>query len=126
VGGLDFVLVWIPPSFGSPEWEFGTVTQSFNGLPILLLGIGLLTVAAEQVERRWWGLVALGFSSVLLLWILVGAIVWALNVPVALEAAPSEISGTIRESMVKTAVQAVAYSTALAYVIGRTWLLRRG
>jgi len=126
VGGLDFLLTWIPLNFGVPEWEFGTVTQSFNGLPILLLGIGLLTVAAEQVERSWWELLGLGISAVLLLWILLGAIVWALNVPIALDAAPAEILGTVRESMVKTAVQAVAYSAALAYLIGRTWLSRRG
>jgi hypothetical protein len=55
VGGSDFALVWFPLNFGNPEWEFGTVTQSFNGLPILLLGLGLLVAGADQVGRRWWG-----------------------------------------------------------------------
>jgi hypothetical protein len=125
VGGTDFLLTWLPLNLGNPEWEFGTVTQSFNGLPILLLGLGLLTVASEEGDRRWWGLVGLGVGSVLLLWVLVGTVFWILNVPLALEAAPPEALGAIREAVARTAVQAVAYSGVLAYMLGRGWLSRR-
>lgn len=122
VGGMDFALAWIPPRFGVREWEFATVTQSFNGLPILLLGVGLLTVASEETDRRWWGLVGSAASAVLLLWVLLGAVIWAMSVSIALETAPENVAVTVRKAIAKTAVQAVVYIAAFALLLGRTRL----
>jgi hypothetical protein len=125
VGGADFVFTWVPLNFGVPEWEFGTVTQSFNGLPVLLLGLGLLLVASNEVERRWWELLGMGAAAVLLLWVLFGAVLWMSNVQLALDAAPAEALSAIREAVARTAVQAVAYSAALAYLVVKGWLSMR-
>lgn len=125
VGGSDFVLVWFPLSFGTREWEFATVTQSFNGLPILLLGVGLLMVASEQVERRWWLYVAAGAAAVLLLWVLAGFGLWASNVGLALETVPDELRVGIQKAVAKTAVQSVAYPVVLGYLVWRAWQGRR-
>ena len=122
VGGTDFLLLWWPPNFGAPEWEFGTVTQSLNGLPILLLGLGLTIVAAEEVDRGWWGLVGLAVAVGLLLWVLVGAVLWSLNVSLALETAPGAMATTVTKAVAKTAIQFVVYIAALAFLIGRRWL----
>lgn len=126
VGGADFALTWFPPQFGNPEWEFGTVTQSFNGLPILLLGLGLLTVAAESTGRRWWGLVGLGASSVLMLWVLVGAVLWGLNVSLALDMVPEQLELGVRRAVALTLIQSVTYSSALAYLAWKGWTAQRG
>ena len=48
VGGVDFALTWYPMNFGNREWEFGTVTASFNGLPILLLGQGYCSLPGSR------------------------------------------------------------------------------
>ena len=109
--------MWFPVSFGTREWEFAAVTQSFNGLPILLLGLGLLVVASEQLERRWWGLVATGVAGGLLLWILAGAALWASNVSLALSAVPEEVVTGVRKAVAKTAVQSVVYTAVLAYLV---------
>lgn len=119
VGGTDFALAWFPPSFGTREWEYATVTQSFNGLPILLLGVGLLTVASELGARRWWGLVGLGASALLLVWVLGGAVLWAMNVSLALETVPDDVAIGVQRAAVRTAVQILAYVPVLAYLIGR-------
>jgi hypothetical protein len=119
VGGSDFLFTWIPLNLGVPEWEFGTVTQSFNGLPILLLGLGLLTTASEEVGRGWWGLLGLGASALTLVWVSVGAVLWSLNVSIALETVPENLSGPVREAVVKTALQAAVYVLALGYLVGR-------
>ena len=125
VGGLDFLLAWVPLNLGVPEWEFGTVTQSFTGLPILLLGIGLLLVAGEDGDRGWFRTLALGAASVVLLWVLFGTVIWVLNVPVALEAAPEGALSAVREAVTRTGVQAMAYTAVLAYMLSRAWLLKR-
>jgi hypothetical protein len=125
VGGTDFLLAWVPPNFGTREWEYATVTQSFNGLPILLLGVGLLTVASEAVGRRWWGLVALGASAVLLFWVLAGAALWAMSIGLALETAPEQVLIGVQRGAVRTVVQILAYVPALAYLLGRAFRPRR-
>jgi hypothetical protein len=126
VGGADFVLVWFPPNFGTREWEFATVTQSFNGLPILLLGVGLLVVGSEQAERPWWLHLAGGVAAVLLLWVLVALGFWASNVGLALETVPPELRGGIEKAVAKTVIQAVAYPVLLVYLLRRVWIGRPG
>ncbi len=121
VGGADFTLVWLPLGLGTREWEFATVTQSFNGLPILLLGVGLLVVASDRVGRRWWGLVGLGAALVLLVWILAGAALWASNVQLALETVPEELRVGVQKAVAKTAVQSVVYPVVLGYLAWRGW-----
>jgi hypothetical protein len=124
VGGADFSLVWFPPEFGVREWEFAVVTQSFNGLPILLLGVGLLVAASEQLGRRWWASVGYGVSGVLLLWILAGTALWGSNVALALSTVPVEVRIGVQKAVAKTLVQAVVYSVVLVYVLGRAWRRR--
>lgn len=124
VGGADFGLVWFPLDVGTREWEFAVVTQSFNGLPILLLGVGLLVAASDQVGRRWWASVGYGVSGVLLLWILAGTALWGSNVTLALSTVPEEVRIGVQKAVAKTLVQAVVYSVVLTYVLGRAWRLR--
>ena len=127
VGGADFLLTWYPPDFGNREWEFGTVTSSLNGLPILLLGIGLLLAASIQTDRRWWTALAAAAAFVMVLWVLAAAVLWATNVPLALRSVPAELAAGIRKSLVRTTVQVVVYPLVLAYLAMRSiGAMRRG
>jgi len=125
VGGADFLLAWFPTNFGGGEWWFATVTQTFNGLPILLLGIGLVTVAAELVDRHWWRWIGLGAAVLMLVWILVGAVMWATTVQVALATVPDELALGVNRAIVKTLVQSLIYPTVLIYVVWQAWLRSR-
>ncbi|MGW8265390.1 MAG: hypothetical protein ACWGSQ_03430 [Longimicrobiales bacterium] len=126
VGGADFALTWYPMDFGNREWEFGTVTASFNGLPILVLGLGLLYAAALGYQRRWWGGVTLLVSAVLMLWVLGGVVIWATNVPLALQSVPLEMMTGIKKALVKTTIQSVAYPVILGFLAVRSFQLLRG
>jgi hypothetical protein len=119
VGGFDFALTWYPPDFGNREWEFGTVTASLNGLPILLIGIALLLAASIQTGRRWWAILATVASLVMLVWVAVGAVLWATNVPLALESVPPELAVGIKKSLAKTVVQSVVYPLVLTFLLVR-------
>ena len=119
VGGLDFALTWYPPDFGNREWEFGTVTASLNGLPILLIGIALLLAASMQMRRRWWTLLAALAALVMLVWVAVGSVLWATNVPLALQSVPPELAIGIRKALVKTIVQSMVYPLVLAFLLVR-------
>lgn len=116
VGGWDFALTWYPLSFGNREWEFGTVTASLNGLPVPTMGLALLLVGALLLERRWWaGLVGLAAFG-LMVWVLVGAVLWVTTVPLALRTAPPEVLLGLKKSIVKSALQCVAYPGILAFL----------
>jgi len=120
VGGVDFALTWYPPDFGNREWEFGTVTASLNGMPILLLGISLLLGASLRTGRRWWAVLALVASLVMLLWVVVGAVLWATNIPLALRSVPDQLALGIKKSLVKTVVQSLVYPLILAFLMVRS------
>lgn len=126
VGGSDFALTWYPMSFGNREWEFGTVTASFNGLPILVLGLGLLYAASLQYGRRWWAAVSLIVSAVLMLWVVGGAIIWATNVPLALQSVPAEVMTGIKKALVKTTIQSLSYPVILGFLAMRSLQSLRG
>jgi len=126
VGGSDFALTWYPMAFGNREWEFGTVTASFNGLPILVLGLGLLYAASLQYARRWWTVLSLIVSAVLMLWVIAGAIIWATNVPLALQSVPPEVVVGIKKALVKTTIQSVTYPIILGFLAMRSFQALRG
>jgi hypothetical protein len=83
VGGTDLLLGWIPVRFGNPEWEFGTVSRTFDNLPITALGLVLVlaSVAARGIDWaiRATSLLALVLAAVLV----VGLVVYALDIPLA-------------------------------------------
>jgi hypothetical protein len=116
VGGLDFVLAWVPPMVGSSEWAFGTATASFNGLPIVAMGVVLLGASAIRVERRWWSVVATAAAAVLFVWVLVGAVLWANSVSTALASVPAELSTGVKRAVLKTGVQSLTYLGLFGYL----------
>jgi hypothetical protein len=75
-GWLDVLLFYWPPHFGDNGWEFGTVAQTMDALPLPTLGLGLLAIglragAAGRVWTRTFAvglvLIALGCAGLLTL-----------------------------------------------------------
>ena len=125
VGGVDFALTWFPMELGNREWAFGTVSQSFNGLPILVLGLGLLTAGALECERWWWAWLAMVACGGLVIRIGFGLAIWAGNVSLALETVPPELGLGLRKAVGKTATQATIYPVICVYLARRNWLTVR-
>lgn len=113
VAGADNVLTWFPTDFGNREWEFGTVTASFNGLLSIVLGLGLIQLWMAQLERGW-PLRVLGVVHILLgILVLAAALLYWTNVPVAWDAVPdSPVRAGLLKAIIKTSVQSVAYPIA--------------
>jgi hypothetical protein len=51
-GWVDVLLLWIPLHLGRPEWEFGTVSSTFDALPLATIGLAILIAAAVAKGRR--------------------------------------------------------------------------
>lgn len=122
VGGADLALTWYPAGFGQAEWEFGTVTATLNGMPVLLLGLALVVGWSAAAPRRW---VARGLAVALGLFalaIIAMAMLYATTIPLALKAVPDPLVLIgIKRAILKTAVQAVVYPAALFWMAVFTW-----
>ena len=117
IGLLDLALGWFPTHFGNPEWEFGTVGRTFDSLPITVLGLALVLGAAVARGTAWavraTALVALLLATILL----VGLLVYALDLPLAFRTVTNPAARTgLKRAVLKALVQGTLYPTVLAAV----------
>ena len=110
VGLADLVLAWWPVAFGSPEWEFGTVTSTMNGLPVPVMGLALLLAGALAAGRHRTASVVSGICFVLAIATVGLAILWATTLPFAFQPVANDVVrlGLVK-AVAKTALQLVAY-----------------
>jgi hypothetical protein len=114
VGLVDLVLLWIPMRMDSVAWEFATVGRTLDGLPMPVLGIGLLAYGASRHPRL--GLRSLrGFAGMFAFLAVVLAVLAGLFgtlVPAVLRQTPIEALEGVRRGVIRHAVQAVVYPLA--------------
>lgn len=119
-GLVDIALAWIPFNLGNAEWEFGTITRSFDALPLPFLGSALIMGAGVARGRLWWGRIGVVVLALLALWVLASAVLYALNVPLALRSVkqPLVLIG-LKKAIFRTGLQSVLYVFAAS---GMAWL----
>jgi len=122
VGWLDVLLTWYPPFWGGAEWEFGTVTASFNGLPVPALGMGLLLASAIALGRPWMVRVLAVALAVIAIMLAAAALLYVTNVPIALKTVEEPLIRTgLKKAIVKTLGQSVAYPIVFLWVAVKSW-----
>ena len=128
VGFVDLALPYLRPHFGSASWEFFTISQTFEGVPLPLLGLVMLTLGARASESSVglralsWIFITGSIVSVVLL------MLFALDVPVLLTSlrasdTPDISSRQLWRDTGKTLV------FGLCYIVSGLWLAtvaRRG
>lgn len=122
VGLTDLVLAWLPPAFGEPEWEFGTVTATLNGLPIFVIGLALILAdASRRGARRTVRVIAVA-CLLLAVAIVVMAALYVTVVPLALQSVPE---GGVRlglmKAMTKTSAQIIVYPILFGWIAVKAW-----
>ncbi|HKI95661.1 MAG TPA: hypothetical protein VJ992_10255 [Gemmatimonadales bacterium] len=122
VGGLDIALAWAPLHFGSAEWEFGTVSATFDSLPLPTMGaLFILAGAAAQGQRRMIRWVA-GILVAVAGAVVLAGLLYATNIPLALHSAPNPVVETgLKKAVVKALGQMVLYPLAFVWIAWRAW-----
>ncbi len=110
VGWVDILVGWFPLGFGSPEWEFGAVSATVDGLPLSTLGLVMTLLGASASGSRW----GLWSASVWAAWVLVvlvvAGVLYALTVPIALgELGPAGLQDPLGRAVVKTSTLLAVY-----------------
>ena len=122
IAGADLLLTWYPFNLGSPEWEFGTVTASLDGLPLLVMGLTLSLASGVARGRRWLVRVVAVLLLILAALIVVAAVLYVTNVPIALKSVQDPVIRTgLKKAIAKTSVQAVVYPAALLWLAVKGW-----
>lgn len=122
VGLFDVVLAWYPLNFGNPEYEFGTYSQVMNFMPLPLLGLALILAAGVARGIKWVPRAVAVVMVLMVAGILVGAVLYATNVPRALDAVKEPLIRTgLKKQIFKTLFQAVVYPLLMVYVSVKAW-----
>jgi hypothetical protein len=123
VGLADLALVWTPPRFGNPTWEFGTLTQTFMNVPMTGLGLLLIAFGLIRHPRRGviWVRVAAIVFTVLTLAIAVMGILYATVLPEILRQAPPEGLDALGRAMIKTVTEVIVYPLAFGTISLLLW-----
>ena len=128
VGGIDTLLIWYPLSFGTPEWEFGSITASLDGLPVPTMGLVLLMASALHSGSVRLAKIVAVLMLILAVVILLAAVLYAINIPLALRAVqnagPVATQG-MKKSIIKAAVQVLSYPAGYVLMAMRTFKLSR-
>lgn len=118
------VLLWWAPQFGTPQWEFATVSQTFDRMPLLVLSLLLValgtllsgSVAASRAVAVLLAALALGIIAMAALYGLSAAVAWS-----GARGAPPEALSLFARAAVKTALVAVVYFTVLGALAATLW-----
>jgi hypothetical protein len=110
IGCTDLAMAWYPVLIGNPQWEFGTVSRTYDNLPLTSLGLGLLLGAGVARGVKWWTRIAAVLFLVLALLVIGGLVLYATNIPLALRSVsdPLALSG-LKRAIVKALVQGIMY-----------------
>jgi hypothetical protein len=128
VGWVDILVGWFPSNFGSPEWEFGAVSATVDGLPLSTVGVALALLGASASGSRVGLWTVAAWAGWVILLLLVAAGLYSLTVPVALGAlGPAGLRAPLGRAVIKTSTLLLLY---LVFYVWMEWnalrCLKRG
>lgn len=121
---VDYALALYPLRLGSAEWEIGTISQVFFGLPLISLGMAAVWVSGAGGGRRW---VLLGVGVAFLAAAMLVAsmvVLFTLDVPLALRATTQDVARLgLKKLIVKTLMLGLLFGAS--YVVAGVLALRQ-
>ena len=115
----DWAIALTPARLGSPEWEFGTITATFSGLPLVTMGFaGLLGAALARGIR--WQIITIASLILFFALVIIGAlIIFLLDVPLALGSVQGVAHLGILKATAKTGLLGALFGVGYAVAGGR-------
>jgi hypothetical protein len=109
IGWTDVLLLWYPLRIGRPDWEFATVSGSFDALPLATIGtvliVAWLHAGAERLTRR----IVAGLLVVTVLAMCGALVLFGLSFATGFGTVEAETRWILVRAGAKTSIAAVAY-----------------
>src|SRR5262249_27482403 len=123
VGIADITLLYFPARLASVDWEFGTISGTIDGMPLVTIGLSAVTAAAAARGRRG-GLRTASILQLLATMVLLTLLaVYASDIPVALRAVEPALQPTLQKAIIKTVFMGGVYD--VLYLSLGVWTWRR-
>jgi hypothetical protein len=122
IGFADLSLHLIRPAFGTPEWEFATMSSMLASLPLPTIGLAAVVGALLVNRARVPSMVAAGALLLLALLILLAYTIFMLHLPLALQAVDGPQGAAIYRTIARATIMGGGFG--LAYLIAGIVLLR--
>jgi len=123
VGLADLALLWFPPQPGNVAWEYATVGQTMDSMPMPTLGMLLVAyglLRAAHPSRRSIVLMAAIFFALGVL-SSIFALVLFTSAPAVLSQTPPDAVDAVRRAATRQGVQSVAYPLAWFAIASILW-----
>ena len=121
IGWTDLALLWYPLNFGDAEWEFGTISAHYDGLPLGTIGLATSAVAVMALGWRLATRVLSGLFALITLGLVGIFAIYLLDVPVALGGVAPAIVPIIKKAIAKAVVFATVYMAFYGWLSVHLW-----
>ena len=123
VGLVDLGLLWNPPDFGSSSWEFATLSQTFDSLPMTTLGLGLLAFGflLQPRSRPLQVRVIAGVFGLATICLLALGVLYFTVAPEVMRQAPPEAVTALNRAIVKNVAEIIIYPVTFASLTVVLW-----
>jgi hypothetical protein len=132
-GFTDVALFYWPSHFGQSQWEFGTIAQTLDAMPLPTVGVALLAIGIRSrgADIVWSRTLAVG--SLVIALVCAGVLVlFVLDIPVALRTLQAASTGpraqqaalmapSMKRGMAKAILFGVCYTAAYAWLARTLW-----
>jgi hypothetical protein len=111
VGLVHLGVLWAPVRLGRPSWEFGTLSQTFTNVPLMITGLILLTygkVRHPRTHPRWPRRAAVGFIILAVVQLSMGGL-YVMALPEVFRQAPPLSIGPLIRTVVRNGAEIVVY-----------------
>ena len=125
IGWADVALLWWPLGFGSPAWEFGVISATFDALPLATVGLALVVIGALATGRRRVARVLAVLCAIGALKLIAIFGIYLLDIPMALEAAGELGHSAMLRSIAKTSIFALIYICLYSWLAWYVWRATR-
>lgn len=122
IGWTDALLLWFPPNFGNPEWEFATTSTFFDAVPLGTIGLVAVTAGAVNRSTRPVLLVLAFLFPLLTLLFLSSAGLFVLSGVAAWNDVQPAFRPVLERVVVKTSILSATYCALYAWL---TWTVTR-
>jgi hypothetical protein len=117
----NFGLLWWRPSFGNAEWEFSTIGQTIDRIPLLVVSMALIVYGALQ-SGSVRGTRAVAILLVLLaLWIIGSTVLYGMASLVAFKLVPGNQLSVVRRTVAKNLFGSIVYTVLFGVTAIQLW-----